>query len=61
MSEVLIEKIDRIEALLLELSAKIDNFLGFEEITEEEKEEVEKLKEEIKKGEYLSIDQVFGD
>ena len=45
MSEVLIEKIDRIEALLLELSAKIDNFLGFEEITEEEKEEVEKLKE----------------
>ena len=61
MSEVLIEKIDRIEALLLELSAKIDNFLGFEEITEEEKEEVGKLKEEIKKGEYLSIDQVFGD
>jgi archaellum component FlaC len=61
MSEVLIEKIDRIEALLLELSAKIDNFLGFEEITEEEKEEVEKLKEEIKRGEYLSIDQVFGD
>ena len=45
MSEVLIEKIDHIEALLLELSAKIDNFLGFEEITEEEKEEVEKLKE----------------
>ena len=43
MSEVLIEKIDRIEALLLELSAKIDNFLGFEEITE--KKEVEKLKE----------------
>jgi len=61
MSEVLIEKIDRIEALLLELNAKIDNFLGFEEITEEEKEEVEKLKEEIEKGEYLSIDQVFGD
>jgi anti-sigma28 factor (negative regulator of flagellin synthesis) len=61
MSEVLIEKIDRIEALLLELSAKIDNFLGFEEITEEEKEEVEKLKEEIERGEYLSIDQVFGD
>jgi len=61
MSEVLIEKIDRIEALLLELSAKIDNFLGFEEITEEEKVEVEKLKEEIKRGEYLSIDQVFGD
>ena len=53
MSEVLIEKIDHIEALLLELSAKIDNFLGFEEITEKEK--VEKLKEEIKGGEYLSI------
>jgi len=45
MPEALIEKIDHIEALLLELSAKIDNFLGFEEITEEEKEEVEKLKE----------------
>ncbi len=43
MPEALIEKIDHIEALLLELSAKIDNFLGFEEITE--KKEVEKLKE----------------
>jgi len=43
MPEALIEKIEHIEALLLELSAKIDNFLGFEEITE--KKEVEKLKE----------------
>ncbi len=57
MSEVLIEKIDRIEALLLELSAKIDNFLGFEEITEEEKE-ANKTIHQIKEDATLNLKQV---
>jgi hypothetical protein len=39
MNDVLMEKLDHIEGILKELNSKIDNFLGFEEITDEEKEE----------------------
>jgi len=55
------EKIDRIEALLREVNAKIDNFLGFEELDKDEQEEVKALRREIEAGEYLHFDEVFGD
>jgi len=61
MSDTLIEKIERIEALLIELNSKIDNFLGFEELTEEERKEVEEIEKEIEKGEYETFDDVFGE
>jgi len=61
MSESLMEKIDRIEALLREVNAKIDNFLGFEELDKDEQEEVKALRREIEAGEYLHFDEVFGD
>lgn len=61
MSDTLIEKIERIEALLIELNSKIDNFLGFEELTEEERKEIEEIGKEIEKGEYETFDDVFGE
>ena len=61
MSDILIKKIERIEALLIELNSKIDNFLGFEELTEDERKEVEEIEKEIKKSEYETFDDVFGE
>ena len=61
MSDILIKKIERIEALLIELNSKIDNFLGFEELTENERKEVEEIEKEIKKSEYETFDDVFGE
>jgi len=61
LSDELLEKINHIEKLLIEIGAKIDNFLGFEELSEEEKEEVQKLREEVNKGEYVSYKEVFSE
>ncbi len=36
------EKLDHIQEMLKEINSKIDNFLGFEEIIDEEKEEFKK-------------------
>jgi len=40
--------------VLLEINTKIDNFLGYEELTEDEKRELAEIHEEIKRGEYLT-------
>jgi len=61
LSDELLEKINHIEKLLIEIGAKIDNFLGFEELSEEEKEEVQKLREEVNKGEYVSYKEVLSE
>jgi len=61
MSDELLEKIINIEKLLMEIDAKIDHFLGFEELSEEEKEEVRKLREEVRRGEHASYNEVFSD
>jgi len=37
------EKLDHIQEMLKEINSKIDNFLGFEEITDEEKEEFKNI------------------
>ena len=47
MTEATLKKISNIERML------IDNFLGMEELTEEEWEEVREIRKEIKKGEYV--------
>lgn len=60
MSEALIEKIEHIETLLVEINGKIDNFMGFDDLSDDEMEEVKKLREEVKSGEYLTFDEVFG-
>jgi hypothetical protein len=59
MSEALTEKIDRIENLLREINAKIDNFLGFEALDNEERNELQGLREAISSGEYLYFAEVF--
>ena len=59
MSDELLEKINNIERMIMELSTKIDNFLGYEDLTEKEKREVEKIRGEIKKGEYIKFDEIF--
>jgi len=61
MSDVLLEKISNIERMIMELNTKIDNFLGYEDLTEEEKKELEKIREEIKKGEYVRFEDLFGE
>ena len=55
-TDVLLEKINNIE-----LNTKIDNLLGYEDLTEEEKKELEKTREEIKKGECVSFEELFGE
>ena len=45
--------------LLLEINSKIDNFLGFEELSEEERKETELIKKEVESGEYLIFDEVL--
>ena len=41
--------------VLLEINTKIDNFLGYEELTEDEKRELAEIREEIKRGEYVKM------
>ncbi|MFQ5820958.1 MAG: hypothetical protein ACE5I5_13280 [Candidatus Heimdallarchaeota archaeon] len=59
MADTLLEKMSKIEQLLLEINAKIDNFLGFEDLTEEEQEEIAQMREEIKKGDFILFQGVF--
>ena len=60
-TDILMKKIDHIEELLMALNVKIDNFLGFEDMSEEEKEEVEQIRKEIQAGEFYTFDDVFED
>ncbi|MCD6373586.1 MAG: hypothetical protein J7L37_08620 [Thermococcus sp.] len=58
MSEV-VERLERIEKLLITLNAKIDNFLGYEEPSEEERKELQNMREEIKRGEFVKFEELF--
>ncbi|MCK4848608.1 MAG: hypothetical protein KAT16_06270 [Candidatus Heimdallarchaeota archaeon] len=59
MEKVLEKKLSHIESLLIELHMKIDNFLGFETLTEEEKKEVQTIREEIQAGQIEKFEKVF--
>lgn len=59
MSDLILKRIDKLEKLLLEINSKMDNFLGFEELNPDEKDEVTKIREEIKSGEYMSFKEAF--
>ena len=61
MSQALMKKMEDIEVLLLDINAKIDNFLGFEDLDEEEREEVADILKKVRSGETESFDEVFGD
>ena len=53
------EKMEHIERLLLQLNAKIDNFLGYEDLTSDEKEELKKIRREVKSEEYVPLDKAL--
>jgi hypothetical protein len=61
MNDELLEKITNIEKLLMEIDAKIDHFLGFEDLSEEEKEEVRNLREGVRRGEHARYNKVFSE
>jgi len=42
MSDVVLKRINDIEKILIEINAKIDNFIGYEELTEKERRELRK-------------------
>lgn len=54
--ELLLQKIENLETLIIQLNDKIDNYLGMEDISREEREEIQKLKDEIDAGEYVTLD-----
>ncbi|CAD6492689.1 MAG: hypothetical protein DIAAKJNI_00362 [Candidatus Argoarchaeum ethanivorans] len=60
MSQLLLKKMDHIEGMLLEIKAKMDNFLGFEELEEDERREVKLLRRDVEQGDYVEFDEVFG-
>jgi hypothetical protein len=61
VSQVMMDKIDHIESLLMEINSKLDNFIGFEDLEPGEEEEVETIQQEIASGEFVSSDEVLGD
>ena len=60
MEEILLEKVEHIEQMIETLNGKIDNFMGFEELTESEKEEVKALRKDVQSGKTMGLDEVFG-
>ena len=57
--ESLERRINNVERLLEEINAKIENFMGYEELTEEEEKEVEEILNEIKEGKYARFEELF--
>jgi len=57
--KMLEEKIERLENLLLEINSKIENFMGYEELTDEEEERVKRVVEEMKSGNYVRFEEIF--
>ncbi len=47
--------------LLRGIHSKIDNFLGFEDLSDEERKEMDLIEKEVESGEYFTFDEVFGD
>ena len=57
--EILERRISNVERLLEEINAKIENFMGYEELSEEEEKEVEEILNEIKEGKYVRFEELF--
>ena len=57
--EILERRISNVERLLEEINAKIENFMGYEELSKEEEKEVEEILNEIKEGKYVRFEELF--
>ncbi len=60
-NQQLFEKILKIEKLLEQINSKMDNFLGIEELAEDELNELQTIHEEIDKGEYIKLEELTED
>jgi hypothetical protein len=59
MPDIVMEKLEHIEKLILQLNARIDNFLEYEVLTSDEKVDLKKIRREVKSGEYVPADKVL--
>ncbi len=56
MENVILEHLQKIEKQLEMINSKIENFLGFEELREEELRELDEIEAEMEKGEKFSLE-----
>lgn len=56
LSQAILDRMSKIEQLLEEMNKKIDNFLGFEDLSEEELLEIRKLRKEMEKGDFVALE-----
>ncbi len=61
MDRTILKKLDSIESLLILLNNKIDNFLGLEIISDEEKKEIAAIRAEVEAGYFDTFESVFED
>jgi hypothetical protein len=55
MENVILEHLQKIEKQLEILNSKIENFLGFEELSEKELRELDEIEAEMEKGEKFPL------
>jgi hypothetical protein len=53
--QTILEHLTRIEKQLEIINSKIENFIGFEELTEEELEELDRIETEMMKGDKIPL------
>ncbi len=56
MDNVILEHLQKIEKQLEILNSKIENFLGFEELSDEELRELDEIEAEMERGEKFSLE-----
>ncbi|WP_456478811.1 hypothetical protein [Geoglobus ahangari] len=56
MENVILEHLKKIEKQLEMLNSKIENFLGFEELSEEELEELDEIEAEMERREKFPLE-----
>jgi hypothetical protein len=59
MADIVMEKLEHIEKLILQLNARIDNFLEYEDLTSDEKEDLKKIRREVRSGGYVPVRKVL--
>ena len=52
----ILEHLQRIEKQLELINSKLDNFMGFEELSEEELKELDEIEAEMEKGEKYPLE-----
>lgn len=59
MPDIVMDKLEHIENLILQLNARIDNFLEYENLTSDEKEDLKKIRREVRSGGYVPVEKVL--